>query len=79
MDDRLKTAVEMALSARERELDCDECLDLVSRYAEESLDGVSPGKAHELLEHHLKTCTYCREEFQALKAALQELNPPRER
>lgn len=63
---------------REHELTCDECLDQVSEFAEYQLTGKPVPAALEAIEHHLAICTECREEYDALRRALDGLNQNRE-
>lgn len=67
----LRELAGVLLATRPDELTCDEWLDRVGGYAEALAAGrpVPPGS--ELLEHHLAICPECREELDALVAALR--------
>ena len=58
---------------RQRELNCDECLDQVSEFAEYRLSGKQLPAALKAVEHHLAFCAECREEYEALHLALNTL------
>ena len=60
---------------REDELDCDACLSQVSEFAEHRLSGKPVPAALEAVEHHLSLCSECREEYEALRLALDGLKP----
>lgn len=55
------------------EIGCDECFDKLNEFAEMELAGKSPEKALPLVADHLKKCGECRQEYEALLAALEEL------
>ena len=69
----LKRIVSSALSARSDEIGCDECVEQFDRFAELVLAGKSAAEAMPLVQHHLDRCRDCREEFEALLAALREI------
>jgi hypothetical protein len=51
---------------RESELDCSECLTLVAEYAETELQDKPIPAALDAVQHHLKLCIECREEYEML-------------
>lgn len=53
------------------EIGCEDCFAQVDRFAETVLDGKEPDEALELVRRHLEMCRSCREEFNALLAALR--------
>ena len=53
------------------ELGCDECLERVDIFVEEELSGKNAAEAMPLVQDHLDKCGDCREEFEALLAALR--------
>jgi predicted anti-sigma-YlaC factor YlaD len=55
---------------REEEIGCDECFEEVDRFIEMELSGLDAAQAMPLVQEHLKICGECREEFEALLAAL---------
>jgi hypothetical protein len=58
---------------REREIDCDQCVEQVAEFAEQRIAGRPLTEALRLVEHHLAVCADCREEFTALQVALAGL------
>jgi predicted anti-sigma-YlaC factor YlaD len=56
---------------REEEIGCDECFEEVDRFIEMELSGLDAAQAMPLVREHLKICGECREEFEALLAALR--------
>lgn len=63
--------VETVMSTREDEISCDECGERLAELAELTLAGKSAAEAIPLVEDHLKRCTECREEFEALLDSLR--------
>ena len=56
---------------REEEIGCDECFEQLDRFVEMSLSGLNVAQAMSLVQEHLEICGECREEFEALLAALR--------
>lgn len=52
------------------EIGCDECFELLDRFAEMTLAGIDASHVLPLVQDHLNHCRDCREEFMALLAAL---------
>jgi hypothetical protein len=69
--EQLRALTNVLRLTRPHEMSCDEWLHGVGAYAEAAAAGrpVPPGS--ELIEHHLALCPDCREEFDALVAALR--------
>lgn len=55
------------------ELNCEECLALVAEFAEQHLAGKSVKSGLQAVEAHLAICDECREEYEALKLTLGEI------
>lgn len=70
-DRHLHDLADLLLKSRPDELTCDEWLDRVGGYAEAAAAGRPPPDGSELVAHHLDVCPECREEFDALVAALR--------
>jgi predicted anti-sigma-YlaC factor YlaD len=70
---RLKRLIYGALDTPPHEIGCDDCFAVLDRYAELYLLGKDVAEAMPLVHDHLQRCTACREEFEALLAALQAL------
>lgn len=71
--DILKSLIKSAQMATEEEIGCDECFDELHEFAEMELAGKSPAEAKPLVKDHLDKCGSCREEYQALLEALQNI------
>jgi len=56
------------------ELNCEQCLALVAEFAEQQLAGKSVPAGLSAVEHHLALCAECREEYEALQRALQDMD-----
>ena len=69
--DMLKRMVRAIRDTRPDEIDCDECFEQVDRFVEMTLAGKNAAEAMPLVQDHLERCGACREEFEALLAAIQ--------
>jgi predicted anti-sigma-YlaC factor YlaD len=58
---------------KDSEINCDECLSLVAEFAEQALAGKPIPEGLRAVEHHLSVCSECREEYEALRRALDDL------
>ena len=63
-------ALAMMSMTHEQELSCDEVHALIDQFAEMQLRGENPAHLFPLVQRHLDMCPECREEFEALLAAL---------
>jgi hypothetical protein len=72
--DVVKKMVRGIVTTRPDELDCGECFEQVDRFAEMVLEGRDVNEALPLVQDHLEHCRDCREEFEALMAALRALS-----
>jgi len=64
-------ALAMMSMTHEQELSCDEVHDLIDQFAEMQMRGENPAHLFPLVQRHLDMCPECREEFEALLAALE--------
>jgi hypothetical protein len=64
--EQVGTIVKMLGLTTDRELDCSECLQHVSEFAECQLAGKPLGEVITKVEQHLALCPECREEYLAL-------------
>jgi hypothetical protein len=69
----LKRMVQNILTARPDEIGCDECFEQLDRFVEMTLAGKNAAEAMPLVQDHLEHCGDCREEFEALLAALRDI------
>lgn len=72
----LKSLVQVTFLKREAEIDCDACLSQVDQFAEKVLANKEIPEALALVQEHLEVCAECREEYEALLAALRTLEKP---
>jgi len=70
---KLKKMVRGILATRPDEIGCDECFAQLDRFVEMQLAGKNAAEAMPLVHDHLERCHDCREEFEALLAALRAL------
>lgn len=59
---------------RDSEINCEQCLALVAEFAEQHLAHKSCADALKSVEHHLSICVECREEYEALRLTLDDLD-----
>ena len=69
----LKEIVQEIVSTRPDEIGCAECFEQLNRFVEEKLAGKNAAEAMPLVQDHLDRCSDCREEFEALLAALRAM------
>jgi hypothetical protein len=69
----LKKIVRGVVTTQPDEIGCDECFEQMDRFAEMTLAGKGAAEAMPLVQEHLDRCGDCREEFEALLAALRSL------
>lgn len=67
----IKQMVQMVAATLPDEIGCDECFEQLDRFAEDVLAGKNAAEAMPLVQDHLDRCGDCREEFEALLAALR--------
>lgn len=72
-EQKLKRLIYGALNAAPDEIGCDDCFAVLDRYAELHLRGKDVAEAMPLVHDHLKRCKACREEFEALLAAMKTM------
>ena len=69
--DIFKAVIQEIADTREVEIGCDECFEQLDRFLEMKLSGLDAAQAIPLVQEHLEVCGECREEFEALLAALR--------
>jgi hypothetical protein len=69
--DTFKALIGEIAETREAEIGCDECFEQLDRFVETRLTGLNADQAMPLVQDHLEICGECREEFEALLAALR--------
>jgi len=71
-DEQIQAMLEMLALTKDVEVSCDDCLQQMAEFAETTLAGKSIPEGLKCIDEHLQRCRECREEFEALKAALDE-------
>lgn len=66
-----KAVIREIAETREVEIGCDECFEQVDSFVEMELSGLDAAQAMPLVQDHLQICGECRDEFEALLAALR--------
>ncbi len=56
------------------ELNCDQCLSLIAEFAEQQLQGKTIHEGLQAVQQHLSVCGECREEYEALRVTLVEMD-----
>lgn len=70
---RLKKLVRSIMATRHNELNCETCFKELDQFVEMTLAGKDAAQAMPLVQHHLKMCHDCGEEFEALLEALRAM------
>ena len=70
---KLKWLVRAVMTTRPDEIGCEECFQELDRFVEMELAGKDAAEAMPLVQDHLDRCRGCKEEFEALMAALRAL------
>ncbi len=71
--DILKNMLRAILNTREEEMACGECFEKLDQFIEMKLKGKSPEEAMPMVRAHLNKCKDCREEYEALLTALENV------
>lgn len=58
------------------ELSCDECFASIAEFVEHAAAGGMLDQTQRAVAQHLSVCGECQEVYQALKAALDDVEPP---
>ena len=69
--DTLKQIIQEVITTRPDEISCRQCFDHLGHFAEIKLVGMNAAAAMPLVQDHLEHCRECRQEFEALLAALE--------
>lgn len=69
--DQLRALAGLVAETRHKELTCDEWVHAVAGYLDAQLEGAPSSPESELVAEHIALCSECREEFEALLAALR--------
>ena len=72
--DEIEKLMRLVGLTKDDELNCEQCLALLAEFAELQLDGKSLREGLRAVEQHLDVCSECREEYEALQRALQDMD-----
>ena len=73
--EQLEALIRMLALTKPEEVTCGECFKEMAHFAENELRGKSVPESLRAIERHLVMCEECREEYDALLAALKDDNP----
>lgn len=73
-EDTLKKLIQQILAEESGELGCQDCCDLMDKFAEIKLAGHIPAVEMPMVQEHLNHCDGCREQFDMLVDALKSLD-----
>ena len=59
---------------KDTEINCEQCLALVAEFAEQQLAGKSIHEGLKAVEQHLSVCAECRDEYEALRRTLDDID-----
>lgn len=71
-EQQVKSLLKMLALTKDDEASCDDCLQHMAEFAEASLPGKPIPEGLKRIDDHLRLCGECREEFEALKVALND-------
>ena len=60
----------LVASTTDDSLDCDGCFGHVAQFIEMKLSGLGIGESMKVVQTHLENCPCCKDEFEALLAAM---------
>ncbi len=64
--EKLKKILHALDGTRDDEIGCQDCYEQLDKFVEMLLDGKPAEEAMPLVQHHLKMCGCCQEEYEAL-------------
>ena len=70
-DAQVQSLLHMLALTQDEEVDCNGCLQHMAEFAEANLVGKSIPEGLRCIDEHLKRCGECRQEYEALLAALE--------
>ena len=71
-NEQIQAILRMLALTKDVEASCDDCQRQLAEFAETTLAGKSIPEGLRYIDEHLQLCAECREEFEALNAALEE-------
>jgi len=70
----IKKLVKSILNTWPEEVGCDVCIEQLSKFVEQELEGQDVSEMMPLIKHHLDSCLGCGEEYEALLDSLNSLS-----
>ncbi len=70
----IESLLRLIALTKDNEVNCDQCLALVSEFAEHELAGKSIHDGLKAVQQHLSVCAECREEYELLRATLGKMD-----
>ena len=70
---QVRSLMREIVTTRSGEMDCPECYEHMDCFADLILNGAEAARVMPRLQEHLERCVHCREEFEALLAAVRGL------
>lgn len=70
----IKKLIRSIVNTRPEEVGCDICIDQLSKFVDQELDGQDVSELMPLIKHHLDSCSGCGEEYEALLDALNSVS-----
>jgi hypothetical protein len=72
--EQVKNLIDLVATTQDDPLDCDGCLAHIAEFAEAELTGRPLSTALRNVQHHLESCGCCKDEHEALLAALSTMD-----
>jgi hypothetical protein len=67
----LSKLLQSLVATQEIEIGCEDCMEELDKFVDMLRQGKDMSKVMPLVQHHLDICSCCREDFEALIAALE--------
>ncbi|QEG23817.1 hypothetical protein [Mariniblastus fucicola] len=72
--EQIQTLLKVVANSSDDSLDCDRCFGYVAQFVETKLAGMGLCESMKLVQSHLENCPCCKDEFEALLAAISEVD-----
>ncbi len=71
--DQIQTLVGLIVTTEPDQVTCDGCLGQIGEFAEYALEGREMSEGMKVIQRHLEQCPCCKDEYEALLEALEEV------
>lgn len=71
--EQIKSLLSIVAGTSDDSLNCDDCFSKVAQFVEVELSGLGLCESMKLVQTHLANCPCCKDEFEALLAAMSEV------